>query len=210
MGSYPTFSPLPSAGFGFRDTKCESRGGRFVFCGTVRQGALRLRCPRVSGRQAAGYAASRPVVFGLSSPGSRRERSSAPPKSPALYAAPARFTSPGAKTRRIAHCLRERRSAGFQPASDGAKILSDSEPVGNRRSFCGAVCGCVQADWKWPTHFFRSEDMSAGLSAAASVGVVTRGSSLIGGRCGWGFAHTRASAVMRTLQPPLPDWSTFV
>ncbi len=42
------------------------RFGRFVFCGTFRRDASRRRLPRVS-RFRPGYAAPRPVVFGLSS-----------------------------------------------------------------------------------------------------------------------------------------------
>src|SRR5262249_13407180 len=70
VGSYPAFSPLPPA----------ETGGGFIFCGTFRQKAFRPSA-RVYPRPNRGYAASRPVVFGLSSPGSRRKRSSALPKS---------------------------------------------------------------------------------------------------------------------------------
>ncbi len=55
VSSYLTFSPLPRP--------C-GRGG-LIFCGTVRRNALAF-LPRVS---LASYAASRPPVFGLSSPG---------------------------------------------------------------------------------------------------------------------------------------------
>ena len=49
------------------------KAGRYVFCGTIRQDASRHHCPRVSVRRllasaTASYAASRPLVFGLSSP----------------------------------------------------------------------------------------------------------------------------------------------
>src|SRR6266404_5581822 len=71
VGSYPTFSPLP----------CLLRNpGGLSFCGTVRRQASRPGRLRVS-PTSRGYAASRPAVFGLSSPGSRRERSSTLPKS---------------------------------------------------------------------------------------------------------------------------------
>ena len=87
VGSYPTFSPLPAL---------LAKRRRFVFCGTVRRHASRRGLPRVSGSRPscvgpAGYAASRPMVFGLSSsPGLLREkRSSALPKSRRIYSAPA-------------------------------------------------------------------------------------------------------------------------
>ena len=73
----PPFHPCP----------CLLRNsGGLSFCGTVRRQASRPGRPRVSHFRlltsaATGYAASRPVVFGLSSPGSRRKRSSALPKS---------------------------------------------------------------------------------------------------------------------------------
>jgi len=50
-----------------------------VFCGTVRRNALK-RSACVYLRRNRSYAASRPVVFGLSSPGLRRERFSTLPK----------------------------------------------------------------------------------------------------------------------------------
>ena len=70
------------------------RAGRFVFCGTFRRqrlSALPPACiPQASllAKAPAGYAASRPMVLGLSSPGSRRERSSALPKSVRIYLFP--------------------------------------------------------------------------------------------------------------------------
>ena len=57
VGSYPTFSPLPG-----------EPGGLFSAALAVGD-ALKRRLPRVSRPQGAGYAASRPVEFGLSSPG---------------------------------------------------------------------------------------------------------------------------------------------
>ncbi len=45
---------------------CRTEARRFVFCGTVRRRAFRLFLPRVSPPKR-GYAASRSVVFGLSS-----------------------------------------------------------------------------------------------------------------------------------------------
>ena len=57
VGSYPTFSPLPG-----------EPGGLFSAALAVVD-ALKRRLPRVSRAQGAGYAASRPVEFGLSSPG---------------------------------------------------------------------------------------------------------------------------------------------
>jgi len=56
--------------------------GGLSFCGTFRRQASRPDRPRVSPINLS-YAASRPAVFGLSSPDSRRERSSALPKSAA-------------------------------------------------------------------------------------------------------------------------------
>ena len=57
VGSYPTFSPLPG-----------EPGGLFSAALAVGD-ALKRRLPRVSRPQGAGYAASRPAEFGLSSPG---------------------------------------------------------------------------------------------------------------------------------------------
>src|SRR5438876_4763646 len=53
-------------------SKLKSQARRFVFCGTVRRDASRHRLPRVSrngllASATTGYAASRPLVFGLSS-----------------------------------------------------------------------------------------------------------------------------------------------
>jgi len=67
VGSYPTFSPLPVA-LGNR---------RFVFCGAIRRCISRCNRPHASRTRGAGYAASCPVEFGLSSPGRSRERTSA-------------------------------------------------------------------------------------------------------------------------------------
>ena len=52
----------------------------FVFCGTVRRNVFQRSSRVYPGRTSPGYAASRPAVFGLSSPGLRRERFSALPK----------------------------------------------------------------------------------------------------------------------------------
>jgi hypothetical protein len=57
---------------------------RYIFCGTVRQEASRPPA-RVYPRLSRGYAASRPLVFGLSSPGLHQERFSASPKSSRIY-----------------------------------------------------------------------------------------------------------------------------
>ena len=57
VGSYPTFSPLPG-----------EPGGLFSAALAVGD-ALKRRLPRVSHPQGAGYAASRPAEFGLSSLG---------------------------------------------------------------------------------------------------------------------------------------------
>ena len=91
VGSYPTFSPLPAL---------LAKRRRYVLCGTFRRHASRRGLPRVSGSRPscvgpAGYAASRPMVFGLSSsPGLLRgKRSSALPKSRAIYVLAAAMTS---------------------------------------------------------------------------------------------------------------------
>ena len=91
VGSYPTFSPLPAP---------LAKRGRYILCGTFRRHASRHGLPRVSRSRPscvgpAGYAASRPMVFGLSSsPGSLREkRSSALPKSGITYLAVGALTS---------------------------------------------------------------------------------------------------------------------
>jgi len=57
VGSYPTFSPLPG-----------EPGGLFSAALAVGD-ALKRRLPRISHPRGAGYAASRPAEFGLSSPG---------------------------------------------------------------------------------------------------------------------------------------------
>ncbi len=57
VGSYPTFSPLPG-----------KPGGLFSAALAVGD-ALKRRLPRVSRPRGAGYAASHPAEFGLSSPG---------------------------------------------------------------------------------------------------------------------------------------------
>ena len=57
VGSYPTFSPLPG-----------EPGGLFSVALAVGD-ALKRRLPRISRPQGAGYAASCPTEFGLSSPG---------------------------------------------------------------------------------------------------------------------------------------------
>ena len=65
VGSYPTFSPLPSTA-----RLSPGDGGRFVFCDTVRRRALK-RGARTCGEA---RAASCPAVSGLSSPAVRRAR----------------------------------------------------------------------------------------------------------------------------------------
>ncbi len=57
VGSYPTFSPLP-----------QPKPWRFIFCGTFRRQSLSKPPPACIPKWSPGYAASRPVVFGLSSP----------------------------------------------------------------------------------------------------------------------------------------------
>src|SRR4051812_36002380 len=69
VGSYPTFSPLPS---------CRSSAAVYSLW---RYPSTRLeRASRMCLRLNRSYAASCPMVFGLSSPGRNRKRSSAPPK----------------------------------------------------------------------------------------------------------------------------------
>ena len=58
--------------------------GGLIFCGTLRRKVFQLSA-RVYLRPDRSYAASRPAVFGLSSPGLRRERFSALPKPRLLY-----------------------------------------------------------------------------------------------------------------------------
>jgi len=58
----------------------ESHGGAVCFLWHCPSASLEACRPRVSRSQRPGYAASRPVEFGLSSPGLRRERFSALPK----------------------------------------------------------------------------------------------------------------------------------
>src|SRR5271170_8414657 len=67
--SYRTFSPLPS----------QTDNGGLIFCGTFRRKVFQLSA-RVYLRPNRSYAASRPMVFGLSSSGSRRKRFPALPK----------------------------------------------------------------------------------------------------------------------------------
>ena len=85
VGSYPTFSPLPG-----------EPGGLFSVALAVGD-ALKRRLPRVSRPQGAGYAASCPAEFGLSSPGKpeatlrpprieeRRQATAAPPQKQAAW-----------------------------------------------------------------------------------------------------------------------------
>ena len=92
----PRFPIWPCTRWGFPcRVACASRGGLLnhlftltcelaltgglIFCGTFRRKAFRLSA-RVYLRPNRSYAASRPVVFGLSSSGSRRKRFSALPK----------------------------------------------------------------------------------------------------------------------------------
>ena len=56
-----------------------------VFCGTFRRNVFQRSSRVYPGRTSPGYAASRPAVFGLSSPGLRQERSSALPKPLTAY-----------------------------------------------------------------------------------------------------------------------------
>ncbi|MEI7535152.1 MAG: hypothetical protein WCK57_12355, partial [Verrucomicrobiae bacterium] len=64
------FSPLPTA--------CAAGG--LIFCGTVRRPVFQLAACVYPNQTDLGYAASRPVEFGLSSPDLRPERFSALPK----------------------------------------------------------------------------------------------------------------------------------
>ena len=67
---YRTFSPLPTA--------CAAGG--LIFCGTVRRPVFQPAACVYPGRTSPGYAASRPVEFGLSSPiPQSRDRSDSPP-----------------------------------------------------------------------------------------------------------------------------------
>ena len=76
--SYRTFSPLPPA--------CADGG--LIFCGTFRRKVFQLPACVYPSRTSLGYAASRPVEFGLSSPSLRRERFSTLPKPPSTYLKP--------------------------------------------------------------------------------------------------------------------------
>jgi hypothetical protein len=76
VGFYSTFSPLPNS---------PKRAGRSIFCGTVRQNALKHFARVYPKPFDPGYAASCPMVFGLSSFSLRRKRFSALPKSRVLY-----------------------------------------------------------------------------------------------------------------------------
>jgi hypothetical protein len=101
VGSYPAFSPLLEP-----QTDAWGLIQRFIFCGTIRRRAFKRHLPRVScGHSAhagsAGYAASRPVVFGLSSPATRdtrgQKRSSTLPRSGELYLRTVRRSSQSVK-----------------------------------------------------------------------------------------------------------------
>ena len=102
--SYRTFSPLPSPSRNCQTSKVTSGRlcsrtftirqlkeglGGLSFCGTVRRKVSRLFSRvylevRLLTSAATGYAASRPLVFGLSSPSLRQGRFSALPKSQLL------------------------------------------------------------------------------------------------------------------------------
>jgi len=78
--SYRTFSPLPVP-------QCGTGG--LIFCGTIRRTPTKRRGPPACIHNGVidrrySYAASRPLVFGLSSPDSRRKRFSALPKPSAI------------------------------------------------------------------------------------------------------------------------------
>ena len=73
--SYRTFSPLPTA--------CAAGG--LIFCGTVRRKVFQLSACVYPSQTSLGYAASRPMEFGLSSPDLRPERFSALPKPSGTY-----------------------------------------------------------------------------------------------------------------------------
>ena len=64
-----------------------------VFCGTVRRNISRPSARVYPGRTSPGYVASRPVEFGLSSPGLRRRRFSALPKPIIPYTTPPLISS---------------------------------------------------------------------------------------------------------------------
>jgi len=72
--SYRTFSPLPTVAAVYdRRTfagvhRAPLQFRRFVFCGTVRRKAFWPSARVYPGQPGPGYAASRPLVFGLSSP----------------------------------------------------------------------------------------------------------------------------------------------
>src|ERR1700744_3096663 len=93
----PEFPIWPCTRWGFPcRVACASRGallphlftltvglapnGGLIFCGTFRRKAFRLSARVYLNRTDLSYAASRPMVFGLSSSGSRRKRFSALPK----------------------------------------------------------------------------------------------------------------------------------
>ncbi len=117
----PPFHPYPG--------RC--RPWRYVLCGTFRRDASRRHLPRVSaGLTTGGYAASRPVVFGLSSPGLRQERFPTLPKSktcPKLGLPPliARNLNPRAKS---ASSLNSKHS---RPAAPRTGLGCAAEPSGN-------------------------------------------------------------------------------
>src|SRR4051812_44714794 len=85
VGSYPAFSPLPPT----------EAGGGLIFCGTFRRKAFRPSSRIYPPPRGRGYAASRPVEFGLSSPGLRQERFSALPKSLLIYRSGGSMASAG-------------------------------------------------------------------------------------------------------------------
>ena len=74
--------------------------GGLIFCGTFRRKVFQLSA-RVYLRRNRSYAASRPAVFGLSSPGLRRKRSSALPKPKKIYKRLAGLTSGGVPKRNL-------------------------------------------------------------------------------------------------------------
>jgi len=67
--------------------------GGFIFCGTVRRKVFQLSARVYPNRTDLGYAASRPLVFGLSSSGLRRKRFSALPKPMEQYTKRLDFSS---------------------------------------------------------------------------------------------------------------------
>ncbi len=133
----PPFHPCPAPGEAgvTAGRRRQERGGLFsvaLSVGMPRGIAARVYPPPTGCPAASGYAASRPLVFGLSSPGSRRERFSAQPKSARIYLKTIRESTYHYLSSHYAG-----RAGGDAPAGEGT-ALTEPPPFPEPRPLSGA------------------------------------------------------------------------